>query len=197
METLKDPAMMLSVVNTVGLLGEIFYTFKRMETVDENIAKLNAQATKSVSMMTEIKKENKMTKEHLQLLTTQYNQFTDKLKELSDLSDDITDIIDTLYDHDIEVVPSERSHRSGDRRDARGGHKELKQYSSERSYERRPERKQEPERSRERKPERRQERKQESERKRERKPERKPEPEPKDDTDDDEELLRGVRESRS
>jgi len=121
MDKLKDPAMLLSVINTVGLLGETFYFYKQVEAIHEDIAKLNTNVTKLVTTMADIKKLHLTTKEQNELLTSQVNQINNTVNNLSSLTDDVTDIIETLYDHDIEIVQSDRSHRSGDRRDNRGG----------------------------------------------------------------------------
>lgn len=178
MEKLKDPAMLLSLVNSIGLIGETVYFYKQLETVNENIEKLNANMTKLTTSFAEIKKGNMANDEQTKSLTRQLNHINNTLDNLSVLTDDVSDIIETLYEHDIEVTLTDRSYRSGDRRDQRRPHS-IEDKKSDRKTERKPERK--PEKRPERKPERR--------------PERHPERKPADDDqeDDDDELIRELR----
>ena len=190
-ETLKDPAMVLSVVNTVGLVGGIYYSYKQIETLNQEIDKLNNNLKAVVSNMAEIKKLYKTTNDQTQSLTNQMNQINRTVDNLSSLTDDVSDIIETLYEHEIEVVQTDRSHRSGDRRDNRGSHRgysieEKKPHFSERKTERRQESERKPERKAERKQERRFERRVE--------PEKNPIHSENSEEDDDE-LIRGIREN--
>ena len=191
MEKLKDPAMVLSIVNTVGLVGGIYYSYKQIETLNLEIDKLNNNLKAVVSNMAEIKKLNKTTSDQTQLLTNQMNQINTTVHNLSSLTDDVSDIIDTLYEHEIEVIKTDRSHRSGDRRDNR---ENYRGYAIEEKKPHFSERRQESERKPERRPEKKPERK--SERKFEKR--REPEKDPihsENSEEDDNELIRGVREN--
>lgn len=191
MEKLKDPAMVLSIVNTVGLVGGIYYSYKQIETLNLEIDKLNNNLKAVVTNMAEIKKLNKTTNDQTQLLTNQVNQINRTVDNLSGLTDDVSNIIDTLYEYEIEVIQTDRSHRSGDRRDNRGNHRG---YAIEEKKPHFSERRQESERKHERRPEKKPERKPERRFERRVEPEKNPIHSENSEEDDDE-LIREIREN--
>lgn len=125
MEKVKDPAMMLSVVDFVGLAGAIFYFYKQNEAIRSDMAKITQTLTGVVRKMAEMEKGDQQKSELLHGLNDQIKQMDQKISDLPtvDFADmvegDLEEIVATLAEHNIEVERTKAyppPRRSGDRR---------------------------------------------------------------------------------
>jgi len=125
MEKIKDPAMLLSIANSIGLVGITAYFYKQIEAQRLDLLKLSQTLTVMAQKMTVTEKEDQGRKEALHVLNNQIREINQNLEnvptfEFADNMDyDLNEIIDALNEAGINVDrPSQvvRSRRGGERR---------------------------------------------------------------------------------
>ena len=128
MEKLKDPAMLLSVANSIGLIGTTAYFYKQLEAIRLDMVKMSQTLNGVVRKLSELEKGEQHKNEALHTLNDQIKRINDQIDELpsfdavDNLDVDLTEIVTVLSEQNIQVErPSQqsRSRRSGDRRSAR------------------------------------------------------------------------------
>jgi hypothetical protein len=125
MEKLKDPAMLLSVVNSIGLIGTTVYFYKQLESMRSDMVKISQTLTGILRKISEIEKGEQNKSDALYLLNEQVKRINEQIDELESLENmdnldmDLSEIISVLKDNNISVErPSQINYgrRSGDRR---------------------------------------------------------------------------------
>lgn len=124
MEKLKDPAMLLAVANSIGIVGTTAYFYKQLESLRLDLVKMSQSFTAVVRKVSEMEKGHQHNNEALHTLNDQIKGINQRLSELASLDNfedmdvDIDEIISILTDHNINIErPSQSSRRrSGDRR---------------------------------------------------------------------------------
>jgi len=115
MEKLKDNAMYLTVVNSVGLFGATTYFYKQLETMRSDMVKISQTLTGIVRKLAELEKGNQNKTEALHTLNEQIRNLTsdidnlpnfDNLDNLDNLENDIEELVLVLQEHNI---PFERT----------------------------------------------------------------------------------------
>lgn len=125
MEKLKDPAMILSTVNTVGLVGVTAYFYKRLEAMQLDMMKITQTLSGVVKKLSEIEKGEQNRKEVQHALSNQINELNQLIQELPSTNDienidtDIEEIISNIEDQ-LQVTidrpsPHQRHHNVGRR----------------------------------------------------------------------------------
>lgn len=118
--------MLLSIANSLGLIGTTAYFYKQLEAVRLDMVKLSQTLTGVLRKVAEMEKGDQHRSEALHALNDQVKKINDQLEEFPslDMTDnmelDLTEIIAVLEDNNIQVdrpsQQSTRSRRSGDRR---------------------------------------------------------------------------------
>jgi TolA-binding protein len=122
MDKFKDPAMLLSIADAVGLVGVTFYFYKQLETMRSDINKTNQNITKIVAKLGEMEKGDQNKNEMVQALNDQMKRLGYEIDDLSSLenniTDDIEEIIKSLESNNIIIErPGQKSkYKSGDRK---------------------------------------------------------------------------------
>lgn len=139
MEQLKDPATLLSIINSIGIAGSTFYFYKQGETFQLNIDKIQQSLTVCVGKNKELDQGYRQLVEGLRLLSEQVKAINGKIEDLPNhdnirmIDDDLEEIIETLQEHNIDVQLPSRRIRSGDRRDNRNVIREIREIEQDRS----------------------------------------------------------------
>lgn len=123
MEKLKDPAMFLSLINTVGGVGIAYYFYKQLETIRTENGQTTTAVSKLIKTMDELAKNDKNKGDIIRILTEDVKQLKSTLEVLPScenydgLNMDIDEIVNTLSEQcDINIDrPSIQFRRSGDR----------------------------------------------------------------------------------
>jgi TolA-binding protein len=125
MEKLKDPAMLLSVANSIGLVGTTAYFYKQLEAIRLDMVKMSQTLTGVLRKLSEMEKGEQHKGEALHTLNDQIKHINEQIEELpsfdtvDNIDFDLSEIITVLEEHNIRVErPSQqqRPRRSGDRR---------------------------------------------------------------------------------
>jgi cell fate (sporulation/competence/biofilm development) regulator YmcA (YheA/YmcA/DUF963 family) len=125
MEKIKDPAMLLSIANSIGLVGITAYFYKQIEAQRLDLMKLSHSLTVMAQKMTATEKEDQGRKEALHALNNQIREINQNLENVptfdftENMDYDLNEIIEALNEAGINVDrPSQvvRSRRGGDRR---------------------------------------------------------------------------------
>lgn len=125
MDKLKDPALVVSVVDLVGLIGLAGYFYKQNEYLKEDILKISNSLDATISKLREIEKKNDVTCEGLQLLndqvkTTKHNMNNSpNYTDIDNIENNIENIMRGLKDNNINVestMPMDRSRMMSGRR---------------------------------------------------------------------------------
>jgi hypothetical protein len=125
MEKVKDPAMVLSVVDLLGLVGTIFYFYKQNEAIRSDMVKITQTLGGVVRKLAEMEKSDQQKGEVLHGLNEQIKQLDQRISEVpniefADMIDgDLDEIVAALADNSIEVDRAKsysQPRRSGDRR---------------------------------------------------------------------------------
>jgi TolA-binding protein len=129
MEKLKDPAMMLSVANTVGLVGTTVYFYKQHEAIRLDMIKMSQTLQGVLRKIAEMEKGEQHKGEALHTLNDQIKRINDEIEDISQLGDvenlkmDLSEVVAVLSENNINVErPSETTRytrRSGDRKASR------------------------------------------------------------------------------
>lgn len=140
METLKDPAMVLGITNTVGMVGITAYFYKQNEALRADLNKLSQTMQGVLRKLSEMDKAGQNKTEVLHTLNDQIKVIETQLKELpspdsfEDVNNDIDEIIDVLNNNNISVErpSSAPRRRSGDRKVSRREEEERREAISSR-----------------------------------------------------------------
>lgn len=129
MEKLKDPAMLLSLANSIGLVGSTAYFYKQLEAVRADMVKISQTLTGVLRKLSEMEKGEQQKGEALHTLNDQIKHINQQVSDLpsfefaDNVEFDLDEIVAALSDHDIHVeraAPVQRGYgqprRSGDRR---------------------------------------------------------------------------------
>ncbi|CAH6420761.1 Hypothetical protein HVR_LOCUS1283 [uncultured virus] len=124
MEKLKDPAMLLAVANSIGIVGTTAYFYKQLEALRLDLIKISQTLTGVVRKIGEIEKGQQHNSEALHTFNDQIKTINQRLTEIPSLEGideldlDIDELVAALSEHDIHVErPSQvPRRRSGDRR---------------------------------------------------------------------------------
>lgn len=128
MEKLKDPAMLLSVANSIGIVGSTAYFYKQLETMRAEMVKMSQVLTTVLRKVAEVEKGDQHKNETIHALSEQIKRLNEQIERIptfehiDNIDVDISEIIDVLCENNIPVErPSQapRGRRSGDRRDPR------------------------------------------------------------------------------
>lgn len=128
MEKIKDPAMILSIANSVGLVGITAYFYKQLEAIRADMIKMSSVLTGALRKLSEMEKGEQGKSEALHTLNDQIKRINESIEQLptfesvDDMGADLSEIVQTLSDNNINVeLPSynPRPRRSGDRRGPR------------------------------------------------------------------------------
>ena len=126
MEKLKDPAMLLSVANSIGLVGSTAYFYKQLEAVRIDMVKMSQTLTAVLRKISEMEKGEQHKSETVHALSDQIKRLNEQIERLpsfdhvDNLDLDLSEIVEILAENNITVErPSQapRGRRSGDRRD--------------------------------------------------------------------------------
>lgn len=121
METIKDPAMILSVANSIGLVGSIYYTYKQLEGLRTDVNKLHQNLTTILRKVAELEKGDQAKTESLHALSDEIKRINENISNipLDSIESDFIEIVSILEENEIYVErPSQPRSRytSGDRR---------------------------------------------------------------------------------
>lgn len=125
MEKLKDPAMVLSVTNSIAVVGTTVYFYKQLETIRLDLFKMSQTLQGVLRKIAEEEKKGQQNGEALHLLNEQIKRVEAQIEDIPSFVDvdnidaDVSEIIATLGDSNIPVERPSRAARyipSGDRR---------------------------------------------------------------------------------
>lgn len=115
MDKVKDPAMMLSIANTVGLVGTAAYLYKQMEAMRADQIKITQTLQGVITKLAEIDKDDRNKREALHALSNQLKDMNEQMEETPTLTDidsvdmDLSALFVALTDNNIEVErPSQK-----------------------------------------------------------------------------------------
>lgn len=118
MEKFKDPAMLLSIANTVGMVGTTYYFYKQLEYLGSELGKVSYSLQDIIRRTGTLEKKDMEKVEAFKLLSTRINQVMEDLPDIDELDNldmDITEIYEAMVEHEWQTErPSRR--RSGDRK---------------------------------------------------------------------------------
>lgn len=113
MEKIKDPAMILSITNSVGLVGAVAYFYKRLEKLEKVEADLQTTAKTLQAVlvkMRDMEKGDQQKGEVLHTLNGQVKLLKEQVDDLpiEELDTDLAEIVSVLGEHEITVdLPSQ------------------------------------------------------------------------------------------
>jgi hypothetical protein len=114
METVKDPAMILSIINSVALAGNTFYFYKQLEAIRSDMQQITKTLNSIVTKFSEITKSDQNKHELITTLHGEVLRLDKSLKDLPVMEDvevlntDVDEIISALQQINIEIErPSE------------------------------------------------------------------------------------------
>lgn len=125
MEKIKDPAMALSIVNTVGLIGSSAYFYKCLEEIKKDVVKLNTVVAGIYRKIGDMDKKDVNTVEVLENLNRQVKSLNEAVEELPSVVDveqideDIDEIVKGLEEKQI-IIERAKDKVSNKRSDRRG-----------------------------------------------------------------------------
>ena len=110
MDKLKDPAMALSITNTVGIVGTTVYFYKQLEAMRSDMDKVSKTLGIALKKIGELEKNEQNKTEALHTVSNQLKNVNELINELpsfepiEDLESDIAEIVDMLQQNKIEVT---------------------------------------------------------------------------------------------
>lgn len=123
MEKCKEPAMVLSILNTIGLFVSVGYLYKQNEALKTQMEGLGTSSIACARKIQEIEKSEQNTRESLMSLNNKIKELGENIEELTcedinNLEMDIREIIEVMGQNEMVVErPSvSTKRRSGDRR---------------------------------------------------------------------------------
>jgi len=128
MEKIKDPAMLLSMTNSFGIVGIAAYFYKQLEAQRNDMLKISQTLGAVVKKLSDIEKGDQNKSETLHVLNEQIKQINDQMEDLpsydmfSDMDLDLSEIVSTLDEANITVErPSQRTQRRSKPSDRKSG----------------------------------------------------------------------------
>ena len=125
MEKLKDPAMLLSITNSIALVGSSAYFYKQLESIKMDMAKVSGVLTTVLKKMSDMDKGIQHKDEAFHALNDQIKRINDQVDELASLDMfenmdiDMAELTAILEESGIifeRPSLSQKPRRSGDRR---------------------------------------------------------------------------------
>lgn len=126
MEKLKEPAMLLSVANSIGLVGTTAYFYKQLEVVRVDMIKMSQTLQSVLRKLSDMDKAEQNKGEALHILNDQIKRINDQLEDMPSINEidgvdlDLSEIVSVLSENNIQVErPSQNirhTRRSGDRK---------------------------------------------------------------------------------
>lgn len=125
---MKDPAMLLSIVSLVGLVGNTAYFYKQLESIRLDMVKMSQTLTGVLRKLSELEKGDQHKSEALHALNDQVKHINEQIDYLPSFDSmenmelDISELVAVLEENNIQVErPSEqtKSRRGGSRRHKR------------------------------------------------------------------------------
>lgn len=113
-ETAKDPAFILSSVNTVLIIGGGIHVNNRLDVIEKNLESINSSLSEVVNRLNNLEKKDKENTQDIDNIERLVSRTT---TTISLVQDDVNDIINTLEDSGMEVQHTEHTRRSGNRRE--------------------------------------------------------------------------------
>lgn len=117
MDKIKDSSMLLSIINSVGLVGITFYFYKQLESIRSDLFRVTQTLSGVVKKVTDLDKINQSENEMLRNLNRQIKKINQKIEEIpsldsiDDLKLDINEIFKTLENNDIIVRKRKRNRK--------------------------------------------------------------------------------------
>lgn len=127
MEKIKDPAMLLSMTNSVGLVGITAYFYKQLEAQRNDMNKISQALGQVVKKLSEMEKGEQNRSEALHGLNDQIKQINDQIEDLpsfetlSDIDLDLSEIVSAL--DEANIIVERPSQLSGIRNQKRSNNK--------------------------------------------------------------------------
>ncbi|MEM2986609.1 MAG: hypothetical protein QXV60_00710 [Nitrososphaerota archaeon] len=108
MDKVKDPSMLLSVVNSIGLVGVTVYFYKQLETIRMDLVKITQNLSGILRKVLEIEKSDHNKNEVIRSLSEQIRKLSEQMEELpsldlENLEINMEEIINTLEENGINV----------------------------------------------------------------------------------------------
>ena len=107
MDKFKDPAMLLSIADAVGLVGVTFYFYKQLESMRSDLTKTNQSVSGILHKLNEMEKGDRNRNETLQTLNEEVRRLGYELEDLSSMEDildeDLEEIIKVLEKNNIVI----------------------------------------------------------------------------------------------
>lgn len=127
MEKFKEPVSLLTLVNSVGLLGTSAYFYKQLEGVRSDMTKMSQTITGLLRKVTELEKNEQNKGEGLHTLSDQVKRIHEQLEDaptynmLDDLEMDLSEIVSVLGEKSIATIdrPSAKPRRGSTRNSRR------------------------------------------------------------------------------
>lgn len=109
MDKLKEPSMLLSVVNTVGMVGAVAYLYKQIEAMRLDYLKMAENMNKIGQKIIQMEKGNRDNSDIIHKLTEEMKKLNDtienvpRFEDVNDIKQDIDDVVSSLCDHNINI----------------------------------------------------------------------------------------------
>ena len=104
MDKLKEPGMVLSVANSIGLVGITAYFYKQNEALKLEMLKLTQTLTGVIRKISDMEKGDQNKSDVLHTLHDQIKSINEKLEDMPNIETDLTELFTTLEDeHGILV----------------------------------------------------------------------------------------------
>lgn len=130
MEKVKDPAMMLGIANSVGLVGGMVYFYREIQAIRADQAKLSQAVNKLVKSVGDLEKNEQNRLETIKSVSSQVKEIDKVLdcmptnEELEEMESNLSAVVHALEQSDLKLdiphstprKPDKRSRRDDDRR---------------------------------------------------------------------------------
>lgn len=109
MEKIKDPAMLLAIVNSVGLVGTTAYFYKQLESIRADMVKFSQTLTGVLRKLSEIEKGDQHKNEALHTLNDQVKRINEQIEDLptfdamDNMDMDLSELVAVLEENNIQV----------------------------------------------------------------------------------------------
>lgn len=129
MEKVKDPAMMLGVANSVGLVGSIYYFYKEIQAIRADQVKIARNVEKLIKSVGELEKNEQGRLETIKSVSTQVREMDKAINmlpsndDLEQMGEEIEAVVQALNQSEIKLdlphmgrKPDKRSRRDDEKR---------------------------------------------------------------------------------
>jgi hypothetical protein len=110
MEKIKEPAMILSMVNSAGLVGVTAYFYKQIEVLRQDNNKVAGALQAILKKLTELEKDGQLKGEILHKIKDEVKEISEDLQNtvtVDTLDADLSELVAVLGEHEIPVeLPS-------------------------------------------------------------------------------------------